>query len=254
MFPAVIQEGVRGIGNSFVVWALYQTSIIILEILHYHIPIIFSQLSFLFCLPSHWMAVSLALGYEHLTLCFTHRSRQRRKWSWGNPRKSSVQNWIRIFLISDFFSQKSLDFRFFPPVRGRPGISFTPDLSLHRWKDLVALKCAQSTSAGQNRTGQSTVLFQGLRISWIMNIIPGFTLAAHFGMMVCQCTVADIYCIWLHFNEQRTSCCPPTPPRFSSSPALMIPWVWSSSVEVIFSSGMLVRSCQLQIALLKVQK
>lgn len=53
--------------------------------------------------------------------------------------------------------------------------------------------------------------------------------------MVCQCTVAnDIYCIWLHFIAQRTSCCPSDPPHFSPSCALMIPWVWSSSVEVIF--------------------
>lgn len=95
------------------------------------------------------------------------------------------------------------------------------------------------TEVDRTGTGQSTVLFQELSICWIMNIIPGFILAADLGRMICQCTVAGIYCIWLHFNEQRTSCCPPTPTGFSSSPALMIPWVWSSSVEVIFSVGCL---------------
>lgn len=204
----------------------------------------------MFCLPSYWMAIFLALAYGHLTLLSfgSHTGAGREEKGLGEilgthlSRSESGCSWF----------QKD----FLPPIRGRSGISFKLDLSLHRWKDLVALMYAQSTSAGQDRTGtgQSTVLFQELRICWIKNIIPGFISAADLGRMVCQCTVADIYCIWLHFNEQRTSCFPPTPTRFSPSPVLMIPWVWSSSVEVIFSSGMLVRSCQLQIALLKVQK
>lgn len=52
--------------------------------------------------------------------------------------------------------------------------------------------------------------------------------------MLCPCTVADdIYYIWLHFIEQRASHWSPAPTHFLPSCALMIPWVWSSSVEVI---------------------
>lgn len=52
--------------------------------------------------------------------------------------------------------------------------------------------------------------------------------------MLCPCTVADdIYYIWLHFTEQRASHWSASPTHFLPSCALMIPWVWSSSVEVI---------------------
>lgn len=136
----------------------------------------------MFCLPSYWMAIFLALAYGHLALLSfgSHTGAGREEKGLGEilgthlSRSESGCSWF----------QKD----FLPPIRGRSGISFKLDLSLHRWKDLVALMYAQSTSAGQDRTGtgQSTVLFQELRICWIKNIIPGFISAAD-GLSMHSC-------------------------------------------------------------------
>ena len=114
-FSAVVQDGTSSsfsIMDSFVVlwivlWSLYEPPInhlslrvvggLSLACIHHSFPIVLCVLpSFLLNdhFPSPWL-----WGPRLPKLWFPHRSRHRRKRSWGNSGKLPAQNWIRIFLI-----------------------------------------------------------------------------------------------------------------------------------------------------------